>query len=263
MGKDVLYYDFKGRGIRKICSIEGSRLMGIARQEDTFYFANHFEILKYERGNIEKLFRLNPNPKCHHMILRDNKLIIVATMMNGLCIFDLDTKEVRFVKIAEKYKHMNCIFEKDDKYYVTFNQSNIRENEDYSCVCVLDKNFKEIDRFEYGWQSHGFCIIDDIKYTTCNYWSGQKDKKHPLYGALMVDGEVIFKFDEDEFFKDISIDRNNIYVCGATAKPRELRKYTDGVIYRFNRDLKVQEKIVLRNSGDLSGCLLSGYDFTD
>lgn len=258
---NLLSYNFNTGETTKLCTIPGSRLMGIASDNNNLYVANHGQIYRI-KNTIEKVFDFG-NLKFHHMKVRNNVILIMGTKTNSIYLCILKSGRYKKVKVGNGNNHINCIFINNNHIYLTLNKSD--EDSAYSSVVVYDGGFEEVDRFMYGWQSHGFCIIDNKKYTTCNYWSGQGRVKHPAHNGLMIDGEIKIKFREDEFFKDISVDNNYIYIVGSICKPRKERNKTDGIIYRIDRRDKNynKERIVIKDSGDLSGCLLLNYDLTN
>lgn len=262
---NLLYHSFMSDHTHKLLGVDNSRLMGIAREHTNLYFANHDEIyrLNYREKIFDKIFKANETKYFHHIKVKDKTIFITSTATNSILTYDLISQDITNINIKPgENNHINSIFIQDDLYYITLNKAKSGVT-GYSSIVVLDSNYKVVDEFQHGWQSHGFCILNGISYSLCGYWEEQKDLDQPKYACILVDGEVEYIFEKGEFFKDISLGVNHIYVCGGKVSERDKRVNSDGILYKFNYALKPQKKMVFKKSGDITGCLLDITDFTN
>lgn len=213
------------------------------------------------------------NPAFHHIKCIDDYIIAPATAVNKLVIFDLGLKVQAIIDInppdLEKptarlinYNHLNCVHYYKGFYYIDLNWYT-KKRFSSSGVAVLDENFNEVDRFEYGWQTHGFCFIDDKKYVLCGFNKRNPNVYHPHMGGLMVDGEIVYEIGGDWFCKNFSVDDDYIYIVGGNCAIRDERNNIDGLLIILDREFNQIDKVILKDFGECRGCLLDNYDLTD
>jgi hypothetical protein len=125
-----------------------------------------------------------------------------------------------------------------------------------SGVAILDRNLKEIRRFKLGWETHAFCILAGRHHVLCGSSGAIKPIVHPHRAGLMVDGELVFEHDPNEFFcKDFCFHKGNYFLVGGSVKKRGDRKDADGVLFILNADYRLVEQKVFSGSGGFCGCL--------
>jgi hypothetical protein len=238
-------------------------LMGVARKDNDLFLSGNRKIYKFEMIGDKltpKSFAedLVASPEFHHIKVYDNKLFVTSTRANNVFVHEVSNLNLITDFGFEKnpYYHLNTIFRYDDNYYVNANQSNGKFS--MSSVIVFDNDFKEIDRFEYGWQTHGFSIIGGRKYALCGYSKIHDDKEvsHPRVGGFMIDGELVIEFSPNFFFKDFSVSDKYIYIVGSGSAERESRQTAGGVLLIFDHELNNMRESIFPNVGEFKGCLL-------
>lgn len=253
-------------------------LMGLDKRDGFLYVAGSNKMFKLKIGKnltLTKMFvsQENPLPHFHQMMIVNNYLYIAVTYYNQIWIFDLDLNLYKKIKIdpplrctpvsyKANYNHLNSIFYHKENFYVCLNWLTHKQYGP-SGVAVLNDELEEVDRFEYGGETHNYMILENRKYAVCASSGKIKDINHPHKAGLMVDGRLVFEHDPDLFFcKDFSIDKNFIYIVGGTVAKKEDRSFGNGVIFildrKFNRILTRK----FANSGQFLGCLLFNEDFT-
>jgi len=239
------------------------RYMGLAKRDNYLYVGSNNKIYKFDTEDELKDKRFIyfdvSDPSLHHMSIIGDSLFVSSAHHNIVYETDLDLKYKNSYVInsdqhMHKNHHVNGIIEHDNKYYVTLNQ--FYRKYGMSGIAVFDKDFNELDRFEYGWHLHGFQIVDNRYYGLCNELKNEKGKFHPPQSGLMVDGELVFEYEKNRFCKDLSIDNDFIVIAGGETTKRENRKHTSGILFILDRDFKLLKKIEVKDSGEFAGCLI-------
>ena len=251
---------------------EGEFLMGLAEQGGAYYLAGHQRMYKITASGVEQTRKLKPRPGFHHLHIFHDQIHATATGLNEIWVFNLDMTLLHRVtirppisnrKIRPKYNynHVNNIFLHGGRYYVCLNWLTNRQYGP-SGVAVLDGGYRELDRFEYSWQSHAFSIIGNQKYTLCAA-AADKHTRIPNKAGLLVDGELVFEHDPEKIFcKDFSIDSDHIMVVGGEASKRIERAHRSGFIYVLDRDFNLLLEREFAGAGAFTGVLFPRYDLT-
>lgn len=275
-GNNLLTYDFKNDKleVKIFKALDYKWLMGVTSDSDgNLFIGGNNCIIDIQTNEAFIVPSSQINLALHHIKCIDNKIIAPATTTNQLIILNLDLKLESIVNITPpnktkqtinklNYNHLNGVHYHNGHYYVDLNWYTTTQFS-FSGVAVLDENFEEIDRFLYGWQSHGFCIIDNKKYVLCGLNKRNKEVHHPNIGGLMVDDEIVYEIDDSWFCKNFSVDDDYIYIVGGNCSIREERNNTNGLLVILDRDFNEVSRIVFNNTGEFRGCLLNNYDLSD
>lgn len=282
-GNNIYLYEI-GIGIcTKVFSVSlAETMMGLCRVGNVLYAGAKTKIFKFiilNNGTIKiaKRFTAPGNFPAFHQISYNNKdgfLYVTCTQINQIWRLTKDLKLKRKFTInpptigdtvvyKKNYNHLNNVFFDGDKAYVCLNWLTTTQF-GYSGVAVIDSTtMKELDRFEYGWESHNFCMIEGKKYSLCGSSKAIKEVHHPHKAGLMVDGELVFEHDADTYFcKDFSVDDFFIYLVGGEVKTRNKRKIANGKLYILDRKFNLVFENEFDNTGGFCGCLLNNIDYT-
>ena len=270
-GKSLINFNLTNKkiGITDFRGTEFKGLMGITKfaDGDIIIGANNF-LISLKTGEVVGYYE---SLDFHHIKYINKKLIITCTRANQLIVLSDNNSKLIGINPPDKsipvqktlnYNHLNCICYYDHKYYVDLNWLTTRPF-DVSGVSVLDEEFNEIDRFEYGWQTHGFTVINDDYYALCGANKIQKNIHHPNVGGLMVNGDIVYEIKNDWFCKDFSVDDKYIYIVGGNNSHRADRHKVDGLLIILDRKFNEIDKIVFKGTGECRGCLLNNYDYCD
>jgi len=202
----IYHYDPKIEGVLSLAFEDNDNpeiMMGLEKKGKSLYAAGKSKIFRFEidKGKlIPKIaFRDQHNPAFHQMFIVDDCLYVVATRCNSIWVFDLNlnliekydidppdkTSPVNFTK---NYNHLNSIFYYKERFYVDLNWFT-QKHYGSSGVAILDNEMKEIRRFEHGWESHNYIILNDQSYVLCATSMKIEEIKLPYKGGLMVDGK--------------------------------------------------------------------------
>lgn len=261
-------YDLEENTIIRIAHIN-EWLMGIAISNDILYLGSSNSIFSSKIVSDNKIEPIKTttlsdnNPSYHHMNIINNKLYVTAPDLNCIEIFD---KDIEFIgrhtlssgKAIFGNNHINSIILRNGLFYVSLNQ--LIEKFCMSGIAVLDDSFNEISRSEYGWQAHGFTIIDNVFYTLCNYTVDQpfKEAKCPIKGGLLVDNNIVFEYGNEWFCKDMSITNDYIIIVGGYQSNRKDRVVSEGIIMVLDREFNPVKFVTSRDTGELKGCWIKG-----
>lgn len=256
-------------------------LMGITKEEDIFYLSSNYQVYQGTLKNQTLKFKsmmeeANPTPpQFHHIKATNGKLFIPATSYNSIYVLnhDLDTEAMITVLPPDttkdfsypgNYNHINGIhYSKDtDLYYVTLNRFTTQQF-GASGVLILDKDFNELSRFEYGWQAHRYTIIDNKAYAVVGFNKLRQDIHHPPKSGLLVNKQLVWEMDTDWYCKSFSVDDEFIYVVGGQVAERAQREEVTGVVFKLTREFKQVDMMMFPNSGEFKGSLLDSYDYMD
>jgi hypothetical protein len=260
-----LYYWDGKRLITQFHRITPDYLMGITEHKGVVYLSSRSQILSFQRRRLSGMKKSEVfKPPCdfHHAEVIDSKLYVTVTRFNEIWVFDLELNllEKHIIAPPKKgkakkpnYNHINKIIKHEDKFYVNLNW--FEKQFGPSGVAVLDSDMNELERYKMGWQTHGFRFIDDKRYVLCASTPGKK-LDHPHSAGLMVENELVFEHDPDEYFcKDFEVTEKNIYIVGGSASKRDDRKFADGVLFVLDRNFKLLKKHTFESTGGFKGCL--------
>lgn len=230
-------------------SSDDEAMMGIEQVGGDLFVASLSRIyrLKLEDFSLVAQTELyEPTPDFHQMQWYGDRLYMTATKINEIWTFDehLERKEVhsitppnpqRKVKYKKNYNHLNNIVKVGDRFYIDLNWLTTTQYAN-SGVLVTDEDFNEIERFEFGWETHDFQFIDGKKVAICATSDRGKRVKHVFRSGLMVEGELVFEHDSDESFcKGLCYDEDFIYLCGGRKMERRHRKNSNSIVYILDR----------------------------
>ncbi|MDA8908873.1 hypothetical protein N9I65_01715 [bacterium] len=257
-GGQVVQFDSVTRKYEVVfrCSAEEA-MMGIEIVGNNLFVASLSRIYKLSLPSFEKICETEfyePTPDFHQMQFYDGLLYVTATKNNQIWMYDenLELQRTHQVipprprwkaKYKRNYNHINNIIEHEGRFYINLNWLT-KVQFASSGVLVTDLDMNEIERFEFGWETHEFQFLDGRKVAICATSSKGKRIKHPRHSGLMVDGELVFEHDvEEAFCKGLCYDEDRIYVCGGRKVERKMRKLSSSIIYILNRhDYSLIEK---------------------
>tara|TARA_Y100000034_G_scaffold135536_1_gene207856 strand:- start:10884 stop:11804 length:921 start_codon:yes stop_codon:yes gene_type:complete len=198
---------------------------------------------------------------------KTNQIMTVSDVMILISLINVAPPvPYQSVKYKQNYNHINNVFyyEKEEKWYVNLNRLNNNQKQGKSGYAVFNKHFtQEITRIEYGWESHGFCFIDDKPHCLVGSSLTVDPRYHPNVGGLLVDGELVWTHNDNWFCKDFSVTDKYIYVVGTTKTIRANRKHADGVLFVLDRKTyTLLEWHVSEGLGGFCGCLSCPIDYT-
>ena len=277
-------FNLQSREIRLVFEDKSEYFMGLEKFDDTILLAGGSKLyaLAEAGGDITLLKRTKSfrtsllgrlTPAFHQMSLVNEGLYVSAVFNNEVWKFDANLNLRKRIKIAppdpdrhfrykENYNHINHVFPYDGKYYVCLNWLSEKQYGP-SGVCVLDKTFNEIERFEYGWEMHAFSILDGKYYSIVGSSAKIKSINHPGLAGLYVDKELVYSHDPRSYFcKDFSMDDKNIYIVGSEIRERNDRWNAGGVLIILDRNYRLIDEIVFQNTGGFNGCMLDQHDAT-
>ena len=253
-------------------------LMGLEREGEFLYVAAQSRIYKFKMNNnldASKIFKNSKGKQVgfHQMIINGQHLYIATTRYNEIWKFDLDLNLCERFKIVppnkssptkygRNYNHLNNIFYHNNNFYICLNWLT-QGQFGLSGVAILNNEMKEIDRLEYGWEAHNYCILDNRKYVLCSSSGAIKPIHHIHRAGLMVDGKLVFEHNPNLFFcKDFSVEENYIYIAGGSIKPRNGRNHADGILFVLDRNFNLIFTRKFTKSGGICGCILPHGDLT-
>ena len=161
------------------------------------------------------------------------------------------------VQYKHNYNHINNIIKHNDKFYINLNWfSHIQYG--MSGVAVFDLEFNELERFEFGWETHEFQFIGDDMICICGSSGGDKKINHPNKGGLMINKELVFEHDGDESFcKGLCWDDEYFYLCGGEKKKLGERSGGKSIIYIVDKnDYSLVDKIILDSIANIKSSLI-------
>lgn len=256
-------------------------LMGITKEKDQMYLSSNYQVFQgtfkdYVLKFDNMMEEANPvPPQFHHTKATNGKLLVPATSYNAVYVLNHNLETEEMITVAppnpnedynypNNYNHINGIHysANEDLYYVTLNRFTTQKF-GMSGVLVMDTNFNELDRFEYGWQSHRFTFIDDRAYAVVGYNKLRQDIHHPPHSGLFVDGSLVWEMDSDWYCKSYSVDDEFIYVVGGQVSERAQRNEITGVVFKLDREFNQVDMMMFPNSGEFKGSLLDSYDYAD
>jgi hypothetical protein len=250
---------------------EDNALMGLCGDNDLLFVAGLSSLFSLRKGDFSLERRTRnflPSLGLHQMNIYDGKLFATATKRNQIWIFDRQLRRTGKIRIApplpnkrirykKNYNHINNIISHKGAFYINLNWFTDKQYAE-SGVLVCDKDFRELDRFKFAWESHDFQFIDGKMTAICSTSGRDKKILHPKSSGLMVDGKLVWEHDPDESFcKALCHDRQFIYMCGGMKALRAKRKYTAGVIYVIDKkDYSLVRKITKDGMMGIRGAML-------
>ncbi|MAS95969.1 MAG: hypothetical protein CMO55_22420 [Verrucomicrobiales bacterium] len=230
-------------------SSDDEAMMGIEQVGRDLYVASLSRIYRLNLDDFSKITQTQlyePTPDFHQMQWYEDRLYMTSTKINEIWIFDKDLNLLethlvtppnpkRRAKYKKNYNHLNNIIKHEGRFYIDLNWLTTTQYAN-SGVLVTDKNLNEIERFEFGWETHDFQFIDGKRVAICATSGKGKRVKHVLRSGLMVEGELVFEHDSEESFcKGLCYDDEFIYLCGGRKMERKHRKNSNSIIYILDR----------------------------
>lgn len=271
MNGHIYTYDTITQKLELYDKPDNKGIMGLAKCENHLFVSSREMIMRQSCPNansnsIRKQFPKD-SPQFHQLLLHNRRIYITCTAINEIWVFDYDLallerkrivppKKKNPVSLKGNYNHANSICYNNGLFYVGLNWLTSTQY-GKSGVCVFDQNLKEQNRFEYGWETHGFTLVDDKPYALCAT-SDPVDKKinHPCLAGLMVDGELVFQHPIDIFCKAFVVTENRIFLLGGEVATRTKRDAICGIIYVLDRNFNLLDTVKFNNTGQFCGGLL-------
>lgn len=267
MNGKIYTYDTATQKLKIYCQPDNRGVMGLARYENHLFASSRELIVRQEyphinTKSIRKKFQID-SPQFHQLLLHHKKLYITCTAINEIWVFDYDLTLLERKRIAppnrnspvalkRNYNHANSICYHSGLFYVGLNWLTSTQY-GKSGVCVLNQDLQEQNRFEYGWESHGFTFVDNKPYALCATSGTDKNISHPRRAGLMVDGQLVFEHPTDIFCKAFIVDKDYIYAVGGDVAIRDQRNDANGVIYTLDRNFQLLNTVKFINAGQLCG----------
>ena len=246
-------------------------LMGIELFKDYLHIASLSQIYIIQFSDYQLVHQTelyNPSPDFHQMQFYDNKLYTTITKFNQIWVYDEDLNLVgshditppipaKKVKYKKNYSHLNNIVKYDNKFYVNLNWL-IAVQYGNSDVVVMDENFKEVYKFEFGWETYDFQFMDGKKIAICGSSSKRKKIHHIYKAGLMVNKKLVFEHDPDESFcKGLCYNNEFIYLCCRKKMTRSKRKFSNSVIHILNKsNYSLVEKLEIEEIKAIKGGII-------
>lgn len=246
-------------------------LMGLSQFKETTYIGSRNHIYLLNSSNLTEVL-FNKHSSYHHLSVVDGILYATATRKNEIHCLNLNTSDIskhvvappdplKPIKAKEdggvNYNHINKIFYHNRLFYINLNWFTHQYGP--SGVAVLDKHFKEVNRFQYGWESHGFCIVNNCHICLCaNSNLDNNDRKC----GLMVDGKLEFIHSSDWFCKGLAINDDFVVLAGGSVTVQKQRQNANGILYILDRGFKHLNTFEFDQSGGFKEVMLLGKDYT-
>lgn len=259
-GSNLYFYDGE---LRPILEQRGEAMMGLAWHGDTLFAGAKSKIYTVRDKQEVACTQYNRRPDFHKCEIYGDRLYMTCTAINQIWELGLDLTLLARHKIAPpnnskgpryrvNYNHLNNVIRHDGKFYVDLNWlTNTQFGP--SGVAILDGDWKELNRFEYGWESHAFQFVNEDKYVICGSSDRIKPVNHPKQAGLMVEGELVFEHETDVFCKDMLVTEDRIYIVGGGVGGKATRGKRDGHLYILDRDFELLDEITFPNSGGFCG----------
>jgi hypothetical protein len=154
------------------------------------------------------------------------------------------------VQYKKNYNHMNNVFPYNGRLYCDLNWYENKQH-GFSGVAVLDKRYNELARFQYGWETHGFRIIDDRYYALCA--CSKRSVCHTYMSGLYVDEKLVFSHDQNIFCKDFDHTGDMIIIGGGDVGNRTTRGIGNGHIFILDNNYNVMSKRTIKGIGGIKG----------
>lgn len=230
-------------------SSDDEAMMGIEAVGDFLFVASLSRIYKLRLSDfslVSKTEFYEPTPDFHQMQSYDGTLYVTATKANEIWLYDEELNLVRKhvvappnpkrrIKYKKNYNHLNNIIRQEGRFYIDLNWLTTTQYAQ-SGVLVTDAELEEIERFEFGWETHDFQFIDGKRTAICATSDKGKRVKHCRRSGILVEGELVFEHDSEEAFcKGLAHDDNYFYLCGGKKMERRHRKKSSSVIYQVRR----------------------------
>jgi hypothetical protein len=233
-----------------------SPLRGQARQLMRWFWTElgaHSRVIPYDK------------PGLHQMNLYGSALYIAATTWNEVWVADLDLNVQRRIPLQPHlldYFHLNNVFCDGKHFYVCLNRYAGRPG--HGGYAKFDLEWNELERRALGWESHAFSVIDNrMFHLSCLSWRSRTQTAHPVQAGLMMESELVFAYEPNEFFcKDFSMDDEHIVIVGGTSAERGQRSSASGVVFILNRRFELLSKEIISGLGGFNGCRFLGCDYS-
>lgn len=260
-GSSLYLYD---GSLHPILEHTGETMMGLAWHEDTLFAGAKSKIYTVRDKKEVSCKEYNARADFHQCSIHDGRLYMACTSINQIWELGLDLALLTRRKITPplggkprykvNYNHLNSVICHDGKFYVCLNWLTEKQYGP-SGVAVLDGNWEELERFEYGWEAHAFQLVDGQKYVLCGSSNRIKPVNHPHRAGLMVEGKLVFEHETDVFCKDMLVTPKCIYIVGGGVGGRESRNRRDGHLFILDRQFELLDEVSFDRSGGFCGVI--------
>lgn len=272
MNSEVYAYDIDTQKFSTYCDTKGSGIMGLARYGEYLFVSSREMIMrqKYPFDKSEDSLYLEfteESPQFHQMMIHHGEIYLTCTLLNEIWVFNSELRLLGKRKITPpnpkqpvglkiNYNHLNSICFHNDRYHVGLNWLTSQQY-GRSGVCVLDTKFRELRRYQYSWEMHGFTFVDGKPYALCaSSKLAGRVMKHPIVAGLIVDDKLVFEHSTDVFCKAFVVSDDRIYLLGGDVTPRDDRKNACGFIYILDREFNLLDILKFEDTGQFCGGLI-------
>ena len=271
MNGKIYIYDTVTQELDAYDQPDNKGIMGLARHEEHLFVSSREMVMRqafpHDADNSVRKEFPTDSPQFHQLLLHGKKVYITCTAINEIWVFDYDLKLLERKRIVppnpkspialkSNYNHANSICYHNGLFYVGLNWLTSTQY-GKSGVCVFNQNLEEQERFEYGWETHGFTFVDGKPYALCAT-SDPVDKKinHPHLAGLMFDNQLVFQHPIDVFCKAFVVDSDRIFIFGGEVATRTKRGNICGMVYILDRNFNLLNTIRFNNTGQFCGAML-------
>lgn len=247
-------------------------IMGLALHGE-YLFVSSREMVARQKYPLDKsedslcLRFPKESPQFHQMMVHHGEIYLTCTLLNEIWVFNSELRLLGKRKITPpnpkqpvglkvNYNHLNSICFYNDRYHVGLNWMTSQQY-GRSGVCVLDTKFRELRRYQYGWEMHGFTFVDGKPYALCaSSKLAGRVMEHPLVAGLIVDDKVVFEHSTDVFCKALVVSDDRIYLLGGDVAERDDRGNACGFIYILDREFNLLDTLKFEGIGQFCGGIL-------
>ena len=272
MNSKIYAYDIDTQKLSTYCDTEGNGMMGLARDGEHLFVSSREMVMRqkypFDKSDDALCMKFpNESPQFHQMMIHHGEIYLTCTLLNEIWVFSNELKLLgkrtirppnahKPVELKVNYNHLNSICFHKDRFYVGLNWLTL-EQYGKSGVCVLDTKLRELRRFPYSWEMHGFTFVDGKQYALCaSSKLAGRVMGHPLVAGLIVEDEVVFEHSTDVFCKAFVVSDDHIYLLGGDVAQRDERKNACGFIYILDRTFNLLDTLKFEDTGQFCGGLL-------
>lgn len=277
-GNGVLYsYNINNKNLTPIYATpnDNEYFMGISKYDDIIVVSTGFSILEMEKSSENEwkcISSLSEDRKAvnygfQHMNVIGSNIFITSKILNSIFVVDfgfLDNCKPDIKAILSptpgtmntNFDGINGIYYHNGEYLI--NKYHVGNIPSKSGITVLDKNLKLVDKYLYGWNTHGLSIINDEKWVLCNHVA---DIDPPT--GLLIESSMKIALPDYYYCSDFSLDDKFIYIVGHAVIDRDDTNDSGGIVIVYDRDFNYISSNLFKGTGRFKGCMLLENDLTN